>query len=192
MTEPPPLYKVISQVTTDPRYLRNVGFGEPRPGHPEGSVREHIAQLKINLAKISDRLSETARLKLLFMIHVHDTFKLEAEDEPEGEPDDPNRHSKIAFEFARDFVHDTDLLSMILYHDENWALWKQLQSRGYYDNSRFKRVLNSIEDWDLFLVFMIIDGATPGKDHDKLRWFLREIGKHRSLSVDETWIDALL
>jgi hypothetical protein len=53
---------------------------------------------------------------------------------------------------------------------------------------RFSRLLDTIMDWDLFLMFLIIDGCTQGKDPDKVRWFIAEVRKHKETFVDETWL----
>ena len=31
---------IFEAITADPRYLANLDWGEPRPGHPEGTVRD--------------------------------------------------------------------------------------------------------------------------------------------------------
>ena len=41
--------KIIDAIKADPRYQRNIEYGEPRPGHPEGKVKFHIADLEANL-----------------------------------------------------------------------------------------------------------------------------------------------
>ncbi len=61
----------LNRLSSDPRYLRNLDFGEMRDGHPEGSVRNHIADLERNLARLADRLSETDRQKPRILIHTH-------------------------------------------------------------------------------------------------------------------------
>jgi hypothetical protein len=36
-------------------------------------------------------------------------------------------------------------------------------------------MLNAIKDWNLFLAFNIIDGCTPGKSREPLRWLFGEV-----------------
>jgi hypothetical protein len=179
--------EITEKIIADPRYQRNVQYGEPRSGHPEGQVKYHIADLEENLEKLaSHSISEEDYWKLKILIHVHDTFKAEAiPDEPIISP---NSHASLAKKFASEFVDDEDLLNMIQFHDVNFALWKQFAATGAYDVPRFENLLEIIQDWDLFLMFMIIDGSTEGKDPEKLRWFLGEIRKYRNTRVDETWI----
>ena len=70
---------ILSAITTDPRYQRNLDWGRPRSGHPEGSVRAHIADVERNLEAIRPKLSEPDYWKLRVLVHTHDTFKGEAQ-----------------------------------------------------------------------------------------------------------------
>ena len=179
--------EIIAKIISDSRYQKNIEYGEPRLGHPEGKVKYHIAELEENLGKLALRgISEQQYWKLKFLIHIHDTFKADAI------PDSPilssNSHASLAREFASEFVDDPDLLNMIQFHDENYALWKQFAATGSYDTQRFESLLNVVRDWDLFLMFTIIDGCTEGKDPEKTRWFINEVRKHKSTVIDESWL----
>ena len=177
---------IISRVIADPRYLKNIEYGEPRAGHPEGKVKFHIEELESNLEKLAPRLTDEQYWKLKFLIHVHDTFKAEAV--PDSRIESPHSHASLAKQFASEFTEEPDLLAMIQYHDLNFALWKQFAATGAYDLERFTRLLNAIQDWDLFLLFLILDGCTQGKDPEKLRWFIQEVRKYKETIVDENWV----
>lgn len=183
-------YKVaVARVMTNLRYLKNIEFGEPRSGHPEGKVKYHIADLEVNLERLKLRLpNEDTYWKLKFLIHVHDTLKAEV-DQESIRKNSPG-HAILAREFAREFTDEIDILNIIQYHDEDFALWKQLQSTGYYDTQRFDMLLNTIQDWDLFLSFMIIDGSTEGKILEKLSWFINLVRQHKTIQVDEMWVQG--
>jgi hypothetical protein len=182
--------KLTEQVMVDERYQKNIEFEYDRPqsGHPEGKVKYHIADLEANLERLKHRLpQEEYYWKLKFLIHVHDTFK--AEEIKESVPaDHPRSHESLAKAFASEFTDDIDLLNIIQYHDENFTLWKQFKSNGHYDREQFQHLLNTIHDWDLFLVFTIIDGHTEGKDIEKLAWFIGQVRKYKKTLVDETWV----
>ena len=179
--------EILEKIIADPRYQRNIEYGVPRSGHPEGKVKYHIADLEENLDKlVSHGISEEQYWKLKFLIHVHDTFK--AHSSPDEPINSPNSHASLAKKFASEFTTNGDLLNMIQFHDENFALWKQFAATGTYDVLRFENLLETIQDWNLFLMFIIIDGNTEGKDPEKLGWFLREVGKYKDTGVDETWI----
>lgn len=178
--------QVVEQIIADPRYLKNIEYGEPRSGHPEGKVKYHIAELEENLERLRARISDEQYWKLKFLVHVHDTFKVDSV--PDSPILSPNSHASLARKFASEFTSDSDLLNMIQLHDVNFALWKQFNATGSYGIERFQLLLETIFDWDLFLMFLILDGSTKGKDPEKIRWFIREVRKHKKTIVDENWM----
>ena len=178
---------ILEKIMADSRYQKNIEYGEPRSGHPEGKIKYHIAALEENLEKLSLRgLSDEQYWKLKFLIHVHDTFKADAT--PDVRILNPNSHASLAREFASEFIADEDLLNMVQFHDVNYALWKQFKATGSYDPDRFQSLLHSIQNWNLFLMFLIIDGSTQGKERSKLIWFIQEVRKYKDTVVDETWV----
>jgi hypothetical protein len=179
--------QILERLTADARYKKNIEYGEPRPGHPEGKVKFHIADLEANLEALKPRLKNHEEFwKLKFLIHVHDTFKAEAvQDIPILHP---RSHASLARAFAAEFTDDTDLLNMLQFHDENYALWKQFTAHGSYNRERFDTLLKTLRDWDLFLVFLIIDGCSAGKDPAKLVWFIQEVRQYKDTRVDESWV----
>ncbi len=179
--------KALAQIRSDPRYKKNIEYGQPRSGHPEGSVAAHIQDLEANLELLRPRLrSEEDYWKLQLLIHVHDSLKAEAE--PDAGILAPRGHASLAREYASHFIQDADLLNMIQWHDANYALWQQYQAAGSYDAHIFRQMLSAIRDWDLFLVFIIIDGSTEGKDYGKLAWFIGEVKKHKHVAVGSSWL----
>ncbi|MCI0377952.1 MAG: hypothetical protein L0215_10120 [Gemmataceae bacterium] len=160
-------------VLRDPRYLQNLDWGEPRSGHPEGTVRAHIKELERNLARLRSRLSEAEYWKLKLLIHTHDTFKSEAR--PGAAITSSRSHASLARAFLAEYCPDPDLLAMVQYHDEPFALWRQVQDKGQCNAKRLEALLDNIRDWNLFLAFNIIDGCTEGKSRDPLLWFFREL-----------------
>jgi len=182
--------EIVEKIKGDPRYLKNIEYGEPRSGHPEGKTKYHIAELEENLetlvSRASGRISEEQYWKLKFLIHIHDTFKTEAI--PNSPILSPDSHATLARQFASAFIEDEDLLNMIQLHDVNYALWLQFDRTGSYDVQRFKHLLETVQDWDLFLLFLILDGSTQGKERTKLIWFMREVAKYKDTTVDESWV----
>jgi len=179
--------KIIDLIKADPRYLKNIEYGEPRDGHPEGKVKFHIADLEANLEILTEKnISDSDYWKLKFMIHAHDSFKAEAQRETPALH--PKNHASLAREYASQFTDDADLLNMIQFHDENYDLWLGYLQNGDFDKERFQNLLNTIKNWDLFLMFIIIDGCTEGKDLDKLSWFIDEVRKYKKTLVDSSWV----
>jgi hypothetical protein len=157
----------------DPRYQRNLDWGQSRPGHPEGTVRAHIQEIERNLEALRTRLSETDYWKLKLLIHSHDSFKAEAQ---RGVAiTDPKSHASLAREFLATHCSDPDLLAMVQYHDEPFALWRQFDAKGKHNEERFAALLRNIKDWNLFLAFNIVDGCTEGKGREPLVWLFKEV-----------------
>jgi hypothetical protein len=179
--------EIIEKIKKDPRYLKNIEYGEPRHGHPEGQVKFHIAILETNLEILRNKgISLDDYWKLKFLIHVHDSFKAEAQDNTSTLH--PYNHATLAKEYASEFTNDTDLLDIIQYHDENYELWKEYSQTNQYSTDRFQNLLKAIKNWDLFLMFIIIDGCTKGKDYSKLGWFINEVKKYKTTKVDDAWV----
>jgi hypothetical protein len=182
--------KPLEQILADPRYQKNIEYGEPRSGHPEGKVKLHIAELETHLeAFASHGISQNDYWKLKFLIHIHDAFKADAKKGVSIS--NPRSHASLARAFATEFTDDSDLLNMIQFHDAGYALWCEFNQTGAYDTTRFQTLLETIHDWDLFLMFSIIDGCTAGKDRSKLVWFIEEVKKYKNTTVDPSWINWL-
>jgi hypothetical protein len=165
--------RVLNEIQADPRYLRNLDWGGARPDHPEGTVRAHIAELERNLDALRSKLTLDECWKLRLLIHTHDTFKGEAE---EGVPiAAPNSHASLARRFLAGYCDDPDLLAMVQYHDEPFALWRQYASRGSCNQERLRSLLSRIDDWNLFLAFNVIDGCTEGKSREPLYWLFATV-----------------
>jgi hypothetical protein len=163
----------FAAVIADPRYLANLDWGQPRPGHPEGTVRAHIAEIERNLETLRPKLTNEEYWKLKLLIHTHDTFK--AESHPGIAITDSKSHASLARAFLATYCIDPDLLAMVQYHDEPFALYRQVKFKGKYKPDRFTALLGAIRDWNLFLAFCIIDGCTAGKSRDPLRWLFQEV-----------------
>ena len=169
----PAFYRsAYESLVRDARYLRHLDWGEPRPGHPEGSLRAHIADLERNAAHFLPLLSETDGWRLRLLIHAHDTFKPEAAEG--ARIADPRSHASLARGFLAEFCpDDPDLLHLVQLHDEPYALWRQLQ-HFRLNHARLDTLFATVRPWDLFLAFLIVDGCTPGKGREPLHWFFAE------------------
>jgi hypothetical protein len=165
---------IVEAVKSDVRYLRNIEYGMPRSGHPEGKVSYHIAEMEKKLEGLRDRgISEDHYWKLMFLIHVHDSFKAEAI--ANSPIHSPKSHASLACIFASEFTDDEDLLNMIQLRDMNYSLWRQFAATGSFNYERFNKLLETISNWGLFLMFIILDGSTKGKDRSITEWFIREV-----------------
>ena len=176
--------EMFDAISRDARYQRNLDWGEVRPGHPEGTIRAHIADLERNLDRLRAKLSEMDYWRLKVLVHTHDTFKAEAQ--PGAPIAAPDSHASLARAFLAEFCDDADMLAMVQYHDEPFALWRQLKHKGRLSEERFDTLLTSIRDWNLFLAFNIVDGCTEGKQRCSLRWLFGLVAER----VESTFTEA--
>ena len=165
--------QTLQQITDDPLYQENLDWGEVRAGHPEGTLRAHIAELERNLHRLRHQLTPEEQDQLRLLIHVHDLCKPNAK---RGVPIlDSRSHASLAREYLARFCSEEPLLSIVQFHDEPFALYQQYRHRGSCSTSRFEDLLAAITTWDLFLPFLIIDGCTVGKSREPLQWFFEQI-----------------
>src|SRR4051794_825854 len=61
------------RVTSDPELLSGLAWGEPRRGHPEGTVAAHVGHLLETLEEWAEPPERRAALR--FVALVHDAFK---------------------------------------------------------------------------------------------------------------------
>ena len=182
--------KLFNTIIEDPRYQSNLDWGKPRRGHPEGTVRAHIIELEENLYRLRAHLSEEAYWKLKVLIHVHDSFKKDASKGVAIE--DPRSHASLARRFLEEYCKDGDLLLMVQYHDEPFALYRQQTLKGRFNRSRLSKLRNSIQDWKLFLRFLLVDGYTPGKSLEPLTWSVENLARPLGLGANmREWLAAL-
>lgn len=165
---------IYEQVVAHPRYQANILYGKPRKGHAEGTVKAHIADLESNLASLVEKglvEADSERYwKLKVLIHVHDSFKMEAKrDSPIL---DRHSHASLAKAFLTEYTKDQDILNIVQYHDLGYAIYKGFEKTGTADINRLMRALNQIYDLDLFLLFAIIDACTPSKGRLVIKWFV--------------------
>jgi hypothetical protein len=181
------LKDILKRIQADYRYQENLDWGAPRPGHPEGTIRAHIEELEKNLNLLRSRVGTQENYdKIKILIHVHDTFKPDA---AEGVPiSHPRSHATLAKEFLAEFHDDGDLLNMVQYHDAGFAIWRSVNAGGDPDMRRVDYLVKTIEDWNLFLLFQLVDGCTEGKSRDPLHWLLPFMKDHVEHRIETAWI----
>jgi HD domain len=158
-------------VSEDPVLREGLEWGKPRPGHPEGNIGAHVADLLDTV----DRWNETGRRReeLRFLALVHDALKYQVQRwRPKtGE----NHHAMRARRFAERYSDDERLLATIEHHDRPYNMWRKARRRGRLDEQAFAEMLERIPDIDLFVRFVELDGSTEGKDDEPVRWFKAEL-----------------
>jgi hypothetical protein len=174
----------LTQILHDPDYLANIQWGKPRKGHAEGTIKGHIDELLRNLQALKPKLKPGEEEKLLLLIHTHDTFK--AKCNPGVPIEHPDSHASLGRAFLARFCNDADLLNMVQFHDESFALYRQFTYKGSFNQARAQKLASAIQDWDLFALFLIIDGSTESKSREPLEWFFDHIGPRIQTRVTKT------
>ena len=167
---------VLNKIVNDPRYLRNVSYGAPRRGHAEGTVAAHILQLEDNLRALDGfgLITDDQYDRLEILIHVHDSFKMDAKRNAAIE--ETHSHASLARAFLAEFTDDDDLLQIVQYHDLGYAVWRKFEDKGKLDPTRLQAGLSTISDLNLFLTFAIIDSCTPSKGRRMIQWLVEYVG----------------
>jgi|SRR5690348_7621715 hypothetical protein len=155
------------RVTEDPELLEGLAWGKPRKGHPEGSIGAHVADLLERLDAAGVQGEERTRLR--FITLVHDAFKNKVQEwRPRtGE----NHHAMRARRFAERYTDDEILLTAIELHDRPYGIWRKLRRTGWLDRKRLEELMSRLDDPELFVKFVELDGSTEGKNPEPIRWF---------------------
>jgi len=156
--------------------LEGLAWGRPRKGHPEGSIGVHVGDLLATIDRWEE--PEPRRTELRFIALVHDTLKHRVRHwRPRtGE----NHHAIRARRLAERYTDDERLLTTIELHDRPYSIWKRMRRRGRIDRRRIAGLLERIEDPDLFMRFVELDGSTEGKNPEPIRWFREQLRGARS------------
>lgn len=159
------------RVTEDPELLEGLAWGRPRKAHPEGSIGAHVADLLERLDERQFDPEERARLR--FITLVHDSFKNKVQEwRPRtGE----NHHAMRARRFAERYTDDEVLLTTIELHDRPYGIWRKMRRTGWLDRRRLRDLMERIDDRDLFLHFVELDGSTEGKKPEPVHWFQQQL-----------------
>jgi len=166
-----PENELETRVTRDPELLAGLAWGEPRAGHPEGSIAAHVQDLLSTLDSWNEPADRRERLR--FIALVHDAFK---GDVMERLPKvGRNHHADRARRFAERYTSDLDVLCAIQHHDRPYALWRKMKRKGSLDERGFTKMLEDIPDTDLFVRFVELDGSTEGKNREPIHWLRREL-----------------
>ena len=166
------------ELAADPEFRGGLAWGRPRPGHPEGSVGAHVADLLRTIDEWDVAGERRRELRVLAL--VHDSFKNQVQ---EWRPKTGgNHHAARARRFFERFSDDERLLATIELHDRPYALWRKMRRKGHLDERAFEEMLVQIPDHDLFLTFIELDGSTEGKKPAPVDWFREELRRRGILA----------
>ena len=162
-----------ARVTSDPALLEGLAWGEPREGHPEGSIAAHVNDL-LGMLDEWDEPAERRRA-LRFITLVHDSFKGNViEKLPKM---GRNHHADRARRFAEGYTGDDAILLTIQHHDRPYALWRKMRRKSKLDERGFQKMVADLPDLELFVRFVELDGSTEGKNREPIRWLRSELAR---------------
>jgi hypothetical protein len=150
----------------DPRLRPGLDWGQPRPGHPEARVTDHVAAI-LSAIPADDELGSDLR----FLALVHDSFNAAVRPRQPWSAD--NDHAALARRFAERYTADERLLTTLELHDEPYWIWRTADEP---EHAR-RALLDRLPDPELFARFVELDAANEGKDLTFLWWFRRELAR---------------
>jgi hypothetical protein len=165
-----PESELEKRIMDDPAWVEGAAWGKPRPGHPEGAVIAHVAEVLANVDDVALDPLDRERLRLIALIH--DTFKYRVDRRlpRSGE----NHHAMLAQRFAERYIDDEEILDVIELHDEAYNAWAKGDRSRNWDvaAARARRLLDRLgSSVGLYERFYRADNATGSKDQAPLRWF---------------------
>lgn len=158
------------KIKSDPIWLKAIEGGRVRPGHPEGKIKYHIADLEKYIDSHKNEVSEDDYWRLKIMALVHDAFKNDAN--PKIPILDPNSHSSLGKKYVSKFVSDPDMETMLQYHDYPYTLWKKA-FKGIDVKDKIQELLSKIKNKKVYDLFMSADASGPGKNPEPMNWWLK-------------------
>jgi hypothetical protein len=162
-------------IAADPEWLEGIGWGQPRPGHPEGKVALHVRDVLNNIDHFFGNSSDRSSLRLIALIH--DTFKYKAQVQP-GLP--KRSHGYWARQFAERYITDTGILEVIELHDEAYKASLLLTRHGNREAATrctMELMTRLGHNLDLFVRFYLCDNRTGDKSTTHYNWFKELVEK---------------
>jgi len=163
-----PRNELEKTILEDPEIQQGLKYGEPRDGHPEGAVENHVIEILERVDLRDDPPYETAKLRFIAIVHDSFQFKVDRHKSKTGE----NNHGMLARRFAEKFTSDKILLDTIELHDAYYYMWIEFVKKGIFSEEKFRELADRIKDGlRLYLKFMFIDGTTGDKKIEPRIWF---------------------
>lgn len=157
-------------IIRDPAWLAGGQWGEPRPGHPEGSVEAHLGEVLGNIDYEALDDEDRRRLRLVAITHDHFKYAVDRSRDRVGE----NHHGMLARRFAERYIDDAEVLDVIELHDEAFLSWKKGDRSGNWSvaEERAGRLIDRLGDSvNFYLRFYRCDNGTGTKEPECVEWF---------------------
>ena len=164
---------IETAIVNDVDFIAGAMYGKPRSGHPEGQVIYHIKEVLANIDKFYKDDIDYDDLRLIAI--VHDTFKNKVNQNlpKSGE----NHHGAIAKKFAEKFCKNTNVLQVILLHDDAYNAWSAGGRHGDWHKAKRRADklisdLKALGSYELYVKFYQCDNLTGDKSQDNYDWFV--------------------
>ncbi len=158
------------ELCAQPEWQAGAAWGIVRPGHPEGRVADHIAEVLENVDL--QAVSAVQREQLRLIAILHDTFAYQVDRRAPRRP--PNEHGACAVRFGARFVRDRAVLRVTELHDDAYRAWRTGAIEGDWVGAaaRADRLVRRLgPSLELYLRFFRCDNRTGSKGPDAVRWF---------------------
>lgn len=157
---------------------------------PKDTGSDHCLKYLIRFAESNaERLlydkciSDDEYWNIMIMINVHDTLKMHAV--PGSSIESKYSHSSLARDFASEYFEDKDILNMIQYHDEPFALHRKKQKKSIHNQNRLDKLFGSIKNWNMFLMFVLSISCVPGSSRQPIKWLIYESNKRGVCDINK-------
>jgi len=126
-----------------------------------------------NVENLNLDVETTNKLRLIAIIHDSFKYKVDISKPRIG----INHHSIIAFEFAKKYIADEDILIVIKTHDDAYNIWLKAFKRNNVDKAMFllRKLFEDLikhNALELYTSFYYCDNNTGGKLDHCYQWFL--------------------
>ncbi|MGH2458942.1 MAG: hypothetical protein ACRDIY_08745 [Chloroflexota bacterium] len=158
------------RIAADPAWRAGIWWGEPRPGHPEGAIADHVADVLRNVDRLERDSPDRARLRLIAL--VHDTFKHAVD--PRLPRSGDNHHAARAAAFLARFTDDPGAILVTRTHDDAFNAWRvgARDEKWPRAEERAARLCDLLgEHLELYLAFFACDNLTGDKQPEPYEWF---------------------
>ena len=158
------------RIFADREWREAMRWGQPRAGHPEGSVAAHVAEVLQNVDRLALDADDRRRLRLVALLHDAGKRRVDRTRPQTRE----NHHARISRRLAERHLDDAELLELIELHDDAFNAWKRGRRSGSWDRAeeRARRLIERLGPaLPAYLRFYRADNATGSKDPRPLAWF---------------------
>jgi hypothetical protein len=164
------------RLAAHPSVLTGLAWGEPREGHPEGSVGAHVGDLLATIDAWGEEGTRREDLRLLALLHDAFKYAVTGALPKVGS----NHHGRRARRFAEQegLTRDERLLATLELHDRPYAIWRRRLPLG--KDWALDRLAAAVPDHDLFVRFLELDASTEGKKPEPVSWIRSELDRRNA------------